>query len=60
MYLFSLYTRNAIDKGEFNILLFGAAMKKTALAVTLISALLFSAVAATLVVKFADADPYVI
>ena len=60
MYLFSLYTRNARDKGEFNLLLFGATMKKTALAVTLISALSFSAVAATLVVRFADADPYVI
>jgi hypothetical protein len=35
-------------------------MKKTALALTLISALLFSAVAVTLVVRFADADPYVI
>ena len=60
MYLFSLYTRKARDKGEFNLLLFGAAMKKTALAETLISALLFSAVAATRVVRFADADPYVI
>jgi hypothetical protein len=60
MYLFSLYTRNARDKVEFNLLLLGAVMKKTALAVTLISALLFSAVTATLVVRFADADPYVI
>ena len=60
MYLFRLYTRKARDKGEFNLLLFGAAMKKTALAVTLISALSFSAVAATLVVRFADANPYVI
>ena len=44
MYLFRLYTRKARDKGRFNVLLYGAVMKKTASALTLMWALFFSVI----------------
>jgi len=43
--------------GKFNVLLFGAFMKKTALALTLILALLGSALAGTKLVNQAEANP---
>jgi hypothetical protein len=53
-------TRNVRDKDKFNVLLYGAfAMKKTALALTLIFALLFSAVGSVQLATVATADPLV-
>jgi len=45
------------DKFGFNVLLLGAVMKKTALALTLTLVLLFSAVTLSEIVRFADANP---
>lgn len=50
-----IFTKTPLS--QFNVLLFGAVMKRTALALALVSALLFSVLAGTLIVNLAEANP---